>query len=631
MNTQKNPGRSGNWKNRFFLIIRLIIFLILAAAVIDLRLKVYSLERRIAPEPEAAATADEKETAPDRELYETTVAAVEDLLEDRNGETAVRRFEKLVSSDPAVSVTAGTGLTFHSAGDLHGALRRKGRRYFDIEGEPHRGTVRVESRSGKSMRAGSGEREARNFVLAEREKIDEIAAEEEEMKRNIERFLKDEATVRLLKSRSLQPTRIVSSDFVLRIGFTDRNDIVIFRLSADAEKGEYRINGKRVRTDESFHDELLESLRKYDPEEELRRMERDLRKRLRLLLADAGFRRYLADRGLTVRGEESSKIYLENTAGESVAAIVCEPESGRVVMETGNDDTPRVLYEKIAALDTEGTVRFLLAGINKGSTDTILLVQADESGISMISIPRDIYRKGYKINRLYSAFGPEALIECVEEISGLSIDHYAVVDMGGFEDIVDSLGSIPVELEREILDPSMFYRTDDGRRVLYFSAGEHEINGSAALALARSRSTTSDFSRAARQQLILDGIRKRVEELSLTEAGKLIDFTATALDYSSTDISALEAVQYFREYRNAESIRRTVLSTDNVFYSTYRGLHQRELELEEASRFTDEELGAWILRPVGEDWSCVSRYVKDWLAGKRTPAEKCLSEKEQSF
>lgn len=583
--------------------------------------RVSSLEQRIEQQFAGERSEESENSRSDVEMFENAVGGLEELLEGRNRETAVQWFEKLISTDSKVSLVEGTGLEFRNEGELHGSLWTEGRRCFSIDGEPARGTVRIASSLENTLRTAPGESRAREFIIAERDKLDKIISTEKRMKGQLEQLLEDQELSAVLDSRDLRPTRIVLDEFILRLGFTNPNGVVIVRAAADAEQGEYRIDGKPFKNDEQFAEGLLEALQDYDPVEELRRAREALQERLQKLLKDEGFRGYAEDRGLSFHREDADEIRLKSEDGDVVAILSVRPEQGEIVLEAPNSEDTWRLYQSKPSVAEKEVVRFLLLGKNDALTDTIMLVQASPEMISMVSVPRDIYFEGQKINQLYTAKGPAALLDVVSRITGVPIDHYVTVDTEGFADIVDALGTINVELETELLDPSMYYRKGDEWRMLYFSAGEQELNGSAALALARSRNTSSDFGRAARQQLLIAGIRERFEQLSLTKAGRLYELVSTALEYSETDISVLQGIHYFRQYRNVAQLRRMVLSTDNVFYSTYSGLHHRGLELKEATRFTDEELGAWILRPIDEDWSLVTRYTEDWLAGKQPKVE----------
>jgi anionic cell wall polymer biosynthesis LytR-Cps2A-Psr (LCP) family protein len=93
---------------------------------------------------------------------------------------------------------------------------------------------------------------------------------------------------------------------------------------------------------------------------------------------------------------------------------------------------------------------------------------------------------------------------------GVPIDHYAKVDLGGFVRVVDVLGGVDVNVSRGFCDSGYDeYGFSNGFSI---SAGRHHLNGQQALAYARVRKASgeSDFTRAARQQEVISGIRDSI-------------------------------------------------------------------------------------------------------------------------
>jgi anionic cell wall polymer biosynthesis LytR-Cps2A-Psr (LCP) family protein len=94
---------------------------------------------------------------------------------------------------------------------------------------------------------------------------------------------------------------------------------------------------------------------------------------------------------------------------------------------------------------------------------------------------------------------------------GLQIDHFAQVNLGGFVRVIDTLGGIDVDVADGFCDPGYDeYGFSNGFSI---TAGRHHLNGQQALAFARVRKAAgeSDFTRAARQQEVLSGIRDAVK------------------------------------------------------------------------------------------------------------------------
>ena len=166
-------------------------------------------------------------------------------------------------------------------------------------------------------------------------------------------------------------------------------------------------------------------------------------------------------------------------------------------------------------------------------TDTLIVASLDPVGgtVSLLGLPRDltdfplpsgaIYRD--KLNGIYlevqgnpGRFGGSAgedplavLARVVGNVVDLSIEHWAVVDMDAFSEMIDELGGIDVYVEQAICDAG--YR-QLGLRGFEAGAGWWHMTGPQALAFSRIRKNAggSDFQRMRRQQDVLVAIREAV-------------------------------------------------------------------------------------------------------------------------
>jgi LCP family protein required for cell wall assembly len=154
-------------------------------------------------------------------------------------------------------------------------------------------------------------------------------------------------------------------------------------------------------------------------------------------------------------------------------------------------------------------------------TDTMILFSLDPESrtAGMLSIPRDLWVNipGFEHNKINTAYrlgevynvderGPGLAIRTVEELLGMQIDYYAMIDFLAFENFIDELGGITINIPEEIvIDPLGKNNT------VALEAGEQDMPGYLALAYARSRNTSgSDFDRAARQQQVIMAIRDKI-------------------------------------------------------------------------------------------------------------------------
>lgn len=152
---------------------------------------------------------------------------------------------------------------------------------------------------------------------------------------------------------------------------------------------------------------------------------------------------------------------------------------------TGTDATPSV---------KTGAVR----------SDVLMLarVNAERTEVGVVSIPRDSWvdipiHGRNKVNAAFALGGPPLLIQTVENLTQIRIDHYLVIDFAGFQAMVDAVGGIDVG----IAEATSNHGVD-------FFQGVNHLDGGAALAYVRQRRGLphGDLDRAQRQQNALRGL-----------------------------------------------------------------------------------------------------------------------------
>ncbi|MEA2672876.1 MAG: hypothetical protein QOI92_68, partial [Chloroflexota bacterium] len=116
---------------------------------------------------------------------------------------------------------------------------------------------------------------------------------------------------------------------------------------------------------------------------------------------------------------------------------------------------------------------------------------------------------------------------------GLDIQYYVEVNFVGFQKVVDALGGVTVNVQVPVLDDN-FPEAASHRERLYVPAGVQHMTGAQALEYSRSRKSTSDFDRGARQQRVIVSLRR---QLDIGQALRNIDALAGAIGQSvRTDI-----------------------------------------------------------------------------------------------
>ncbi len=231
-----------------------------------------------------------------------------------------------------------------------------------------------------------------------------------------------------------------------------------------------------------------------------------------------------------------------------VAASDALPVATRPPLPTRN--LPNTLTEPL---------NVLLVGVDARPTeeaparsDTLIVAHIDPVAgwVSLLSIPRDsvvlVPDFGWsKINAAYTlgAMNAQALYgsgtsadagggalaaETVEQFLGIRIDYIAQVDFNGFQQVVDAVGGVLVDVERPLLDAE--YPTDDyGVERVYIPAGLQMLNGRDALIYARSRHGSNDFDRGKRQQQVLRALAARVRGQNALEQAQLLPAAAEVL------------------------------------------------------------------------------------------------------
>jgi LCP family protein required for cell wall assembly len=166
-------------------------------------------------------------------------------------------------------------------------------------------------------------------------------------------------------------------------------------------------------------------------------------------------------------------------------------------------------------------------------TDTMIVVSLDPVAktVSLVSIPRDMVDVPFsdgrkyrgKINSLVSyarnhprqfpgsdGKGYDVLMDALGTLLREPIQFYAKVDLGGFVRVIDTLGGVNVNVARSFCDSHYSeYGYENGFSI---TSGRHHLNGQQALAYARVRKPAgeSDFTRAARQQEVVSGVRDAI-------------------------------------------------------------------------------------------------------------------------
>jgi LCP family protein required for cell wall assembly len=222
--------------------------------------------------------------------------------------------------------------------------------------------------------------------------------------------------------------------------------------------------------------------------------------------------------------------------------------------------------------------------IEGARSDTTLLVHlsADREDVTVVSIPRDLVvsipsctmadgtRSPAAQDRFNAAFltgGPECTIRTVTGLTGLPIQHFAVVDFTAFERTIDALGGVEVCLTEAV---------DDPLSGLDLPAGVSRVDGQQGLAFVRARASLgdgSDLARIERQQAFLASLVREVTSRDLlTDPVRLI----RSLDAATQSLSMDSGLAWLPR---SAGIARSLASIDpaDVSFVTYPYLYNDDL------------------------------------------------------
>jgi LCP family protein required for cell wall assembly len=227
--------------------------------------------------------------------------------------------------------------------------------------------------------------------------------------------------------------------------------------------------------------------------------------------------------------------------GTVTGSLTSVPATGLPILQVG-----RAHAEFQPALDGDEPIFVLLLGsdarpgtaVDQGLADSIHILginPADGKG-TLYGIPRDSWvplASGgtNKINAAMPSGGIEAQIATVEQLTGITIDYYALTGFAGFTDAVNDIGGLVVDV------PYGFqgYTTS-------FTEGEQRLIGRQALEYGRTRKSLSrgDFDRSLNQGTLLISALAQFRAEYAKDAGRAFDWMGAGLRNVQTDVSVDE-------------------------------------------------------------------------------------------
>ncbi|MFO0703341.1 MAG: LCP family protein [Patescibacteria group bacterium] len=287
------------------------------------------------------------------------------------------------------------------------------------------------------------------------------------------------------------------------------------------------------------------------------------------------------------------------------------------------------------AFASKPELNFLILGIGGGDhegptlSDSITIAKLDlkSNTLHTLGIPRDVWVPEIqdKINSIYAySLNDDHKNESFDytkthfsDFTGQSIDSMVVIDFRTFESVIDALDGITITLKKGFIDPEFPkegyenaecspYDPNYGCRYteLIFPKGTYKINGKTALNLVRSRHAEgeegTDFSRNARQQMVIQSIKNRIMELvSKHELTKLMD------------VANILNKEIARDHKNADYIpliRELILSQKGIKIES----HTFTEDYFEVPPYSEYQ-GRYVLVPKDKDYEAFKNEIKKLL------------------
>lgn len=217
---------------------------------------------------------------------------------------------------------------------------------------------------------------------------------------------------------------------------------------------------------------------------------------------------------------------------------------GQVLSSIGK--TGQVLRDPTAAFPGRTSLNILCLGLDRNivrsrnirhngmpstknaRTDVMMVAHVDlaEKRISVLSIPRDTRvtipgsRYATKINDAHARGGIDLTIRTVEEFLGIKIDHHAVIKQEALEEVVDALGGVYLDVEKD-----MDYDDNWGRLHIHLKKGPQLLQGEQIAGYMRFRhDREGDFGRIRRQQQVIKTLAQQARQPAvLLKANAVID------------------------------------------------------------------------------------------------------------
>lgn len=191
-----------------------------------------------------------------------------------------------------------------------------------------------------------------------------------------------------------------------------------------------------------------------------------------------------------------------------------------------------------------------------GRSDTLMIATLDpkKKKAAILSIPRDtrVKIKGHgfdKINAAYAYGGHNLTQSTVENLLGVEMEHYVLINVKAFQKIIDAIGGIDINVEKR-----MYYEDpwdDDGGLLIDLRPGPQHMDGKTAITYVRYRDEEGDIGRIGRQQKFMQAVMDKLTSPSIIP--NIPSIIKEIISSIETDLSIKQMIELASALKEAQA------------------------------------------------------------------------------
>ena len=224
------------------------------------------------------------------------------------------------------------------------------------------------------------------------------------------------------------------------------------------------------------------------------------------------------------------------------------------------DDKPAPV-KKTERMPSTGKTVVMLMGVDEregdvGRSDTLMIATLDpkKHKAAILSVPRDtrVKIKGHgfdKINAAYAYGGHLLTQNTVEDLLGVEMEHYVIINVNAFTKIIDAIGGVDINVEKR-----MYYEDpwdDNGGLVINLYPGQQHMDGKTAITYVRYRDEEGDIGRITRQQKFMQAVMDKLTSPAIIP--RIPSIISEVVDCINTDLSVKQMIEFAAALKEAQS------------------------------------------------------------------------------